>query len=179
MRFSPFGRTMAMLAAPMALASCAEPQPLYVDQAWIQLNPNPSAPAAGYFVVHGGEQPVQLLRVTSDGAMRIDMHQSVMTNGMMTMAPVNSTDVPVKGTVRFEPGGKHLMIQGINPAYLKEGKLTLTMLFSNNDRLIVDAQIKGTPTKSPAQDASQNMSDMSGMSHMSHEPEANNAEAAQ
>lgn len=176
MRFSPFGRTMAMLAVPMALVSCADPQPLYIDQAWIQLNPNPSAPAAGYFVVHGGEQPVQLLRVTSDGAMQIDMHQSIMTDGMMTMEPVNSVDVPAKGTVQFEPGGRHLMIHGINPAYLEQGKLTLTMLFSNNDRLIVDAQIKGAPAKSPAKAAPDH--DMGNMSGMSHEPETNGAESA-
>lgn len=171
MRFSLLGRTMATLAVPMALASCADPQPLYVDQAWIQLNPNPSAPAAGYFVVHGGEQAVQLLRITSDGAMRIDMHQSVMTNGMMTMEPVDSIDIPAKGTVRFEPGGKHLMIHTINPAYLQQGKLTLTMLFSNDDRLIVDAQIKGAPAKAAPDH------DMGNMSGMSHEPDANGAES--
>lgn len=163
MRFAPFVRATAMLAAPVALASCTDSRPLYVDQAWIQLNPNPSAPAAGYFVIHGGEQPVQLLRVTSDGAMRIDMHQSVMTNGMMTMEPIESVDVPAKETVRFEPGGKHLMIHQINPAILKTGKLTMTMLFSNNDRLIVDAEIKGG-AKAEAE-AEAEMGNMSGMTH--------------
>lgn len=170
MRFAPIARTMAVLAVPVALASCTDTRPLYVDQAWIQLNPNPSAPAAGYFVIHGGEQPVQLLRVTSDSAMRIDMHQSVMTSGMMTMEPIESVDVAANETVRFEPGGKHLMIHQINPAVLKTGKLTMTMLFSNNDRLIVDAEIKGGAK------AEAKMDTMSGMSHMS-EP-ANAAENA-
>mgnify|MGYP001557261918 CR=1 FL=1 len=169
MRFVTLARMMTVLAAPVALASCADPQPLYVDQAWIQLNPNTSAPAAGYFVIHGGEQPVKLLRVTSDGAMQIDMHQTVTADGMTTMELVNSVDVPAKGTVRFEPGGKHLMIQSINPAYLEQGKLTLTLLFSNNDRLIVDAQIKGATTKAAPDH------DMANMSGMSNSPDAANA----
>ncbi len=169
MRFVTIARMMTVLAAPVALASCADPQPLYVDQAWIQLNANPSAPAAGYFVIHGGEQPVRLLRVTSDGAMQINMHQTVTADGMTTMEAVDSVDVPAKGTVRFEPGGRHLMISGINPAYLEQGKLTLTMLFSNSDRLIVDAQIKGAIAKAAPDH------DMANMSGMSHAPDAGNA----
>lgn len=142
MRFTNFVPPLVALAAPFALVSCADPAPLYVDQAWIRLNPNPAGPAAGYLVIHGGEEPVKLLRVSSEGAMRIEMHESAMKDGMMTMKPVENVDVPAKTEVKFAPGGKHLMIYDINPAYLEAGKLTMTMLFSNGDRLIVDAAIQ-------------------------------------
>ena len=142
MRFAPLAALTA-LVAPLALVSCAEPQPLYVDQAWIRPNPNGQGPAAGYLVIHGGEAAVRLLRVTSDAAMRIEMHQSVTQDGMTTMEKIDSLDVPAKEKVTFEPGGKHLMIFNINPAAIQAGKLTMTLLFSNDDRLIVDAQIRG------------------------------------
>ncbi|HEX5536830.1 MAG TPA: copper chaperone PCu(A)C [Sphingobium sp.] len=141
MRFAPLAALTA-LVAPLALVSCAEPQPLYVDQAWIRPNPNGQGPAAGYLVIHGGEAAVRLLRVTSDAAMRIEMHQSVTQDGMTTMEKIDSLDVPAKEKVTFEPGGKHLMIFNINPAAIQAGKLTMTLLFSNDDRLIVDAQIR-------------------------------------
>lgn len=133
---------LAALAAPVALVSCAQPQPLYVDQAWVQLNPNGTGPAAGYFTVHGGEQPVKLLDVTTEGALQVEMHQSLMDNGMMTMKPVDDVEIPAKGTVKFAPGGYHLMLFSLNPAVVDTGKVTLTLLFSNGDRLIVDAAIK-------------------------------------
>ena len=114
MRFAPLAALTA-LVAPLALVSCAEPQPLYVDQAWIRPNPNGQGPAAGYLVIHGGEAAVRLLRVTSDAAMRIEMHQSVTQDGMTTMEKIDSLDVPAKEKVTFEPGGKHLMIFNINP----------------------------------------------------------------
>jgi len=142
MRFAPLAALTA-LVAPLALVSCAEPQPLYVDQAWIRPNPNGQGPAAGYLVIHGGEAAVRLLRVTSDAAMRIEMHQSVTQDGMTTMEKIDSLDVPAKEKVTLEPGGKHLMIFNINPAAIQAGKLTMTLLFSNDDRLIVDAQIRG------------------------------------
>lgn len=142
MYFSRFATALTVLAAPLALAACADPAPLYVDRAWVQLNPNGEGPAAGYFTVHGGEEAVKLLRVSSEAAQRIEMHESISKDGMMTMQPVESVDIPAKGEVKFAPGGKHLMIFNVNPAIVESGKLTMVMMFSNGDRLIVDAPIQ-------------------------------------
>lgn len=142
MRFPRLPRTMAMLAAPVALVSCGQPAPLYVDQAWVRPNPGGQGPAAGYMTIHGGEQPVKLLRVTSEGAMRIEMHESVEDNGVMKMKALDSVDVPARTEVKFAPGGRHLMIFDINPAMLEEGRMSMTMLFSDGQRLIVDAPIR-------------------------------------
>ncbi len=164
-----FTRPLSALAAitvHFALVSCADPAPLYVDQAWVRMNPNGEGPAAGYFTIHGGEAPVKLLRVSTEGAQRIEMHESLMKDGMMTMEPVDSVDVPAKGEVKFAPGGKHLMIFSVNPAVVEAGKMTLTVLFSNGDRLIVDAPIqKGS---SGDTDAMANMSAPAGENEHSH-----------
>lgn len=141
MRFPRLPAAMTVLAAPVALASCGQPAPLYVDQAWVRLNPG-SGPAAGYMTIHGGEEPVKLLRVSSEGAMRIELHESVQEGGMMKMKALDSVDVPAKSDIKFAPGGKHLMIFDINPAILETGKLSMTMLFSDGQRLIVDAPIQ-------------------------------------
>ncbi len=142
MRLPRLALTMVALAAPFALISCGEPAPLYVDQAWVRLNPGGQGPAAGYMTIHGGEDAVKLLRVSSDGAMRIEMHESVEEKGMMTMKAIDNVDVPAKGEVKFAPGGRHLMIFDINPAILQEGKMSMTLLFSDGQRLIVDAPIQ-------------------------------------
>lgn len=134
--------TLSVLAAPLMLAACGEPAPLYVDRAWIRMNPNPQSPSAGYFTIHGGEAPVQLLGVLADRAMRIEMHESVEQNGVMTMQPVQSVDVAARTDVTFAPGGKHIMLWGINPQAVTDGKMPLTFLFSNGDRIIVDAVIR-------------------------------------
>lgn len=155
MRFSGFAPVLApMLAmvAPMALSACADPAPLYVDQAWVRLNPNADGPAAGYFTINGGEEATKLLRVTSEGALRIELHESVEKDGIASMQAIDSVDVPAKAKVQFAPGGRHLMIFGINPAVIENGTMTMTMLFANGDRLIVDAAIQkaGAATGSDA-----------------------------
>ena len=93
------------LAAPLALTACGDPAPTYIDQAWIRLSPNKDRPSAGYFVAHGGDSATQLRGVLTDYALKVEMHESVEENGVMTMKPINSVDIPAEGTVTFAPGG--------------------------------------------------------------------------
>lgn len=155
---------LAALAAPFALVACADPAPLYVDQAWVQLNANPKAPSAGYFTIHGGPEPVTLRSVQTEGAINIEMHDSAMKDGMMTMTQIDSVAVPAKTKVAFAPGGKHLMIFDINPAVVKAGKINIMFIFSNGDRLPVDAVIK-TAGGSASSAADHDMGDMNHMDH--------------
>lgn len=148
-----------------SLAACGDPAPTYVDQAWIRVSPNADSPSAGYFTVHGGEAPVTLRGVLTDRAQRVEMHESLEQGGVMTMRPVESVEVPAKGTVAFAPGGKHIMLWGINPAAVEQGKMPLTFLFSNGDRIIVDAVVqKPREAAAPAGDAMNMSGNMAGHS---------------
>ncbi|HEX7873760.1 MAG TPA: copper chaperone PCu(A)C [Sphingobium sp.] len=137
--------------ALVALSAC-EKAPLYVDQAYIRTSPNAETPSAGYFTVHAGDDPVTLRDVTTEAAVRVEMHDSVMKNGMMSMEKLDSIDIPAKGVLKFEPGGHHLMLWNLNPAVAATGKVTLTLLFSNGDRILVDAVVQKTGEPAPAHD---------------------------
>jgi copper(I)-binding protein len=145
-------KALTLLIAPgcaLALGAC-EKQPLYVDQAYVRLSPNPQSPSAGYFTVHGGPEPVTLRDVITEAAVRVEMHDSRMHGGMMTMKPLDAVDIPAKTVVRFEPGGRHLMLWNVNPGVAATGKITLTFLFSNGDRILVDAAVQKTGDAPPA-----------------------------
>lgn len=129
--------------ALLSLTACQK-APLYVDQAVIRLSPNPDTPSAGYFTVHGGSDPVVLRDVMTDAAVKVEMHESVMKNGVMSMDRIDSLDIPAKAVVKFEPGGRHLMLWKVNPQVAATGKVTLTLIFSNGDRILVDAAVQKT-----------------------------------
>lgn len=141
---------LASLTAPLALVACGDPAPTYIDQAWVRLSPNKDTPSAGYFVAHGGDAPVQLRGVLTDYALKVEMHESMTEGGVMKMKPVESVDIPAGGEVAFAPGGKHLMLWGVNDTAISRGKMTLTFLLSNGDRLLVDAVIRKPGTDAPA-----------------------------
>ncbi|WP_150291649.1 copper chaperone PCu(A)C [Sphingobium estronivorans] len=138
------------LSAAFALGSCGEPAPTYVDQAWVRLSPNKDTPSAGYFVAHGGDAATQLRGVLTDYALKVEMHESVQQGGKMSMKPLDSVDIPAKSTVAFAPGGKHLMLWGVNDTAIGRGKMTLTFLLANGDRLLVDAIIQKPGAAAPA-----------------------------
>lgn len=132
----------AALIAPLALNACGDPAPSYIDQAWVRLSPNKNMPSAGYFVAHGGDAGAQIRGVITDYALKVEMHESVSKNGVMSMTQIDSVDVPAKGEVAFAPGGKHLMLWGVNDTAIGRGKMQLTFLMANGDRLLVDAVIR-------------------------------------
>ena len=143
--------TMMAAMASLALSACADPKPLYVDQAWIQLNANPEAPAAGYFTVHGGPEDVILRSVSTEAAQRMEMHESVTGPDRMTaMKPIDSVPIPARTDISFAPGGKHLMIWAVNPQVAATGKVPMTFTFSNGDRLLVDAVVRQPGAGAPA-----------------------------
>jgi copper(I)-binding protein len=141
---------LAALAATILLSACSNPAPLYVDQAWIRLSANPASPSAGYFIVHGGAAPVQLRGLLSDAVQRIEMHESMAAGEMMSMKPIDSVDIPAGTDVAFAPGGKHAMMFGINAQVAAQGKVPLTFLFSNGDRIEFDAVIQKAGDAAPA-----------------------------
>ena len=146
--------SLIALAAPLALAACGDPAPTYIDQAWVRLSPNRDTPSAGYFVAHGGDAATQLRGVLTDYALRVEMHESMNHDGMMMMQKIDSVDIPAKGKVAFTPGGKHLMIWGVNDTAISRGKMTFTFLLANGDRLLVDAVIQkpGAPAPAPKEE---------------------------
>jgi len=132
----------ASAAALLALAACGNPQPLYVDGGYVRLNANPSGPSAAYFTIHGGDSPVVLRDVTTDAAVRLEMHESKTQNGMASMEEIDTVDVPAGEKVTFAPGGKHIMLWQINPQAVAAGKMTFTFIFSNGERILADAVIQ-------------------------------------
>lgn len=143
----PHGLRALFPAALILLAGCEKAKPVYVDGAYVQLNPNPDNPAAAYFTIHGGSQPVTLRAIETDSAVRLEMHESMSTNGMMEMKPLDSIDVPAGAKIKFAPGGKHVMLWQINQQAIAAGKMQFKMIFSNGDRLLVDAVIQGADGK--------------------------------
>ena len=144
----------ALAATALTLTACEKNlgagQPLNVVAGYIQMGATPDSPAAGYFTVEGGPRDVELVTVTADLAQRVEMHESVKENGVVTMKPLAAAVVPAKGKLEFKPGGKHLMIWHINGAAVRAGKLPMAFVFTDNDneRILFDLPIKPAPNAS-------------------------------
>ena len=53
--------------------------------------------------------------IASPGVQRIELHDSMMHDGMAEMMAVEAVTVTDSDTIEFKPGGKHAMLYGIDP----------------------------------------------------------------
>jgi periplasmic copper chaperone A len=133
-----------LLLSALLLSSCGAPPELRVREAVVKLSPVDNNPSALYFTVHGGMEDVNLVRVTSRSAIRIEMHDTVSDpkTGMLTMKPIQRIGIPAKGKVEFRRGGKHVMLWGINLPARRLEKMEIDFVFSNGDRIRVTAPLE-------------------------------------
>jgi periplasmic copper chaperone A len=138
--FTSFFAALSLLA----LSSCSEPPQLRVNEVKLVLGPVDSGPSALYFTVYGGTQDVYLFAATSDSVIRTEMHETGKdaATGMMTMTPQTRIKVPAKGKVEFKRGGKHVMMWGVNLRARRLGETEIQFLFSNGDRILVNAVVQ-------------------------------------
>jgi copper(I)-binding protein len=102
-------RCLLILGLLLPASAFAE---LEIVDAWIKNLP-PSVPMrAGYMTIHNpGETAVTILSIRSDAFASIDIHRSVMQDGMMRMDPVTALSIAPGESLQLAPGGYHLMMQ--------------------------------------------------------------------
>ncbi|MEO5866881.1 MAG: copper chaperone PCu(A)C [Sphingomonas sp.] len=131
---------MVSAAAMLALSGCQQ-KIVYVDKGYVRLSAVPGQPAAAYFTVHGGGSDTTLLSVSSEVAIKTEMHESMTMNGMSSMKAIDHIPLPADGTIVFAPGGKHVMLTDINPIVKPNQSVALTLTFANGERILYDAPV--------------------------------------
>lgn len=90
--------------------------------------------SAGYLsLTNSSAEVVMLQRVEANFAGRVEMHQTMNMNGMNQMRPLPSLQIEPGDTLEFEPGGRHLMIMGVEKTDAQSAELTF---YFNNDLVI-------------------------------------------
>jgi copper(I)-binding protein len=89
----------------------ASENPVEISDPWIREGPPNASVLAGFMVLHNtGEEPVTITSFTSSRFVRIEIHRSVVHEGVMHMLHEKRLVVGAGKTVVFKPGGYHLML---------------------------------------------------------------------
>lgn len=142
-------RLIATGIAALLLAGCSRTPELTMDDAWVRLPAVAGRPAVAYFTIHGGPAPATLISAYSDVSTRSEMHQSMTAGGMASMRALNRIAVPAASDTRFQPGGRHLMLFGVNPVVKPGRYVTLTLTFADGRRLVHGARVIGAGDPPP------------------------------
>ena len=148
-------RAVPMLAALLAFAGCrGEPrrETVQVEMAWVRLPAAPGRPGAAYFVLRGGARPTRLVRISSPQAQRAEMHGP----GMRALDP---QAVVAECELVFRPGGKHVMLFGLDPGLRPTSQITLNFHFDSAPDLTARVPVVQPGSPDPTFPATQPGSD--------------------
>jgi len=113
-----------------------------IMNSWVREAHEKATVNAGYMtLLNASDEEVTLLKVESDAYDKIEVHEMVVVDGLMEMREVEDLSIPANGQIRFEPGGKHLMLMGPKE-HLKTGqKVDMTLVFKSGKEQTVSIQV--------------------------------------
>lgn len=128
----------ALLAAGSALAA------VEVTEGWSRETPPGTQVAVGYFTLKNtGKGRRELLKITSPVAKSISMHQSsVDAQGVAKMWPVGKLELAPGELLRFEPNGKHIMLEGLSAGLRAGTRVPVTLVFQDEAPITVQLDVR-------------------------------------
>lgn len=110
---------LAALICLLPLSACslgddANGNSISVENAWLRTPPAGLDKTAGYFQLNNRSgNDLTLVGANSEQIRAIEMHTTTVDDDMMRMRRLKTIAIPAGETIRFEPGGMHLMIFGL------------------------------------------------------------------
>lgn len=83
-----------------------------------------------------------LVGVQSDIAERVELHESLMKDGVMKMRAVEGVPLPEGGAIEMAPGGYHIMLMGLEHPLVEGESIPITLVFESGAALEVDTPVK-------------------------------------
>ncbi len=137
----PLTTTKTPRDVPVAAA-----KPIRVEAAWIRAAPPGAMTLSGYMVMRNdGTRPVRFKSAQSDGFGMVELHRSLVVNGVSMMRPAGAQSIPPGGSLQFEPGGLHLMLMQPNRELKIGDKVRFQLNFDDGVAVDVVAQVSADP----------------------------------
>jgi copper(I)-binding protein len=102
------------------------------------------ATAAYFAITNGGSAPDRLVGVRTPVAEVVEIHETVLTDGMMGMRPVASVTIPAGGTVAMAPGGTHVMLIGLTGELRAGSSFQITLTFERAGTVVATVGVRGS-----------------------------------
>lgn len=136
-------RLVPIMAALLALGGCGNSRRDVdnIAMPYARLAAVPGRPAAAYLALPIRGDRGALLSVSSPQAARVEMHETMSAGTMASMRPLARVPVRDGDLLAFSPGGRHVMLFGVDPAVRPGGRLTLILNFERGPPLPLDVAV--------------------------------------
>jgi copper(I)-binding protein len=99
--------------------------------------PGTNVTSAYMSIENKSDKTIVLTGASSSVSDRIEIHQHVMKDGMMSMRQVKKLSIKEKNRVILQPMGYHLMIFNVKKALMPADQVSLTLHFTHQKDVVV------------------------------------------
>jgi copper(I)-binding protein len=124
--------TGLLLAGAGLLAGEASAADIELKAPWSRATAKGARVGVGYLaIVNKGATPDRLVSATADVAEKVELHETGMDNGVMTMRGLpDGVEIKPGETLTLKPGGLHLMLMGLKQPLAQGADVRVTLNFA-------------------------------------------------
>lgn len=131
-----------LCVALSAAVQAADTPALSVNDAWIRALPGADVAAVYLTLRNTGAQPVVITAVRSAVAGHAMIHETAVHAGVSTMRPHEPLTLAGGATVRFAPGGLHVMLSGLAHPLSTGERVPLELLLQGGAVVALTATVR-------------------------------------
>ncbi|MCF6190352.1 MAG: copper chaperone PCu(A)C [Cocleimonas sp.] len=125
------------------MAGLSFAESISIDDPYVREVPPGQMTSASFLTLKNtSDKEVALIKVTSDVAKNVELHEHVHNDGMMQMRQVNKIVIPAKGKTSLKPGGFHIMLIGLTRKIKAGDIIEIELEFDNGETQTIKAEVK-------------------------------------
>ncbi|RUM29216.1 MAG: hypothetical protein DSY42_07005, partial [Aquifex sp.] len=94
--------------------------------------PGPNTTMMGMTVLNEGDEADKLIGVKTDIARKVEIHKTVIENGVAKMVHQRYVNIPPRSKVEFKHHGYHIMIIGLEKRIKAGNKVKVKLVFERS-----------------------------------------------
>ncbi|MFL0810347.1 MAG: copper chaperone PCu(A)C [Agarilytica sp.] len=116
---------------------------LAVMNAWVrEAHPNATVNAGYMTLINAGGADVEIASASSKAFEKVEFHEMAMVDGMMEMRELKGLIIASGDQLKFEPGGKHLMMKEPKQAIKAGQVIDIVLTFKDGSQQTLSVKVK-------------------------------------
>ncbi len=143
---------LTCLAGSPSFAADATRGDLVITKAWSRATPGGAKVAGGYLTIENrGRSAERLQAASATHALRTEIHEMTVHDGVMTMRPLDNGLVIAPGQIiTLAPGGGHLMFIGLDGPLHAGDRMPVKLSFEHAGEVNVTLDVQAIGAQAPA-----------------------------
>ena len=122
---------------------------LKIGHPWSRATPPGAKVGGGYLSIENtGAETDKLIAIEGDAASPIELHEMAMESGVMKMRALPAgVEIKPGATVRFSPGGYHVMFMNLKEPFKQGSMVKATLVFEKAGKVPVEFKVEAIGAK--------------------------------